>query len=174
MKTANSSLIRPLIAAALSGLLLAACASTPTVYRAQLGSPNDVGYSEYRLEAGRYRVTFQGGPGAPEAQVADYALLRAAELALRDGYDWFRIADRSTTASGYDRGPRMSVGGGSASFGRHTGVGLGLGTSFNLGPGPAFSRSIEVVFGKGPTPKDRDAYDAREVVKSVGYGRQRT
>jgi hypothetical protein len=166
--------VKPFLAAALSGLLLAACASTPTVYRAQSGAPNDVGYSEYRLEAGRYRVTFQGGPGASEAQIADYALLRAAELALRDGYDWFRIADRSTTASGYDRGPRMSVGGGSASFGRRSSVGLGVGTSFNLGPGPAFSRSIEVVFGKGPTPKDRDAYDARDVVKNVGYGRQRT
>ncbi len=174
MKTAPNHMIRPLIAAALAGLLLAACASVPTVYRAQLGSPNDVGYSEYRLEAGRYRVTFQGGPGAPEAQIADYALLRAAELAIRDGYDWFRIADRSTTSSGYDNGPRFSVGGGSASYGRHSSVGLGVGTSFNLGPGPAFSRSIEVVFGKGPTPRDRDAYDAREVVKAVGYGRQKT
>ena len=34
---------KPLLAAALSGLLLAACATTPTVYRAQLGAPNDVG-----------------------------------------------------------------------------------------------------------------------------------
>lgn len=165
---------KPLIAAALCGLLLAACASAPTVYRAQQGSPTDVGYSEYRLEAGRYRVTFQGGPGAKEAQVADYALLRAAELALRDGYDWFRIADRSTNVSGYDRGPRVSVGGGSASFGRRSSVGVGVGTSFNLGPGPAVSRSIEVVFGRGPTPRDRDAYDAREIVKTIGYGRQRT
>ena len=169
MKTA-----KPIIAAAIAALLLAACASAPTVYRAQAGAPNDVGYSEYRLEAGRYRVTFQGGPGAKEAQVADYALLRAAELAIRDGYDWFRIADRSTEVSGYDRGPRVSVGGGSASFGRRSAVGVGLGTSFNLGPGPAISRSIEVVFGKGPVPRDRDAYDAREIVKVVGYGRQRT
>ena len=169
MKTA-----KPIIAAAIAALLLAACASAPTVYRAQAGAPNDVGYSEYRLEAGRYRVTFQGGPGAKEAQVADYALLRAAELAIRDGYDWFRIADRSTEVSGYDRGPRVSVGGGSASFGRRSVVGVGLGTSFNLGPGPAISRSIEVVFGKGPVPRDRDAYDAREIVKVVGYGRQRT
>lgn len=164
---------KPLIAAVLSGLVLTACASTPTVYRAQAGAPNDIGYSEYRLEAGRYRVTFQGGPGAKEAQIADYALLRAAELALRDGYDWFRIASRSTSASGYDRGPRMSVGGGSASFGRRTSFGLGLGTSFDLGPGPSFAQSIEVVFGKGPTPRDRDAYDAREIIKTIGYGRGR-
>ncbi|MFY8209837.1 MAG: CC0125/CC1285 family lipoprotein [Caulobacter sp.] len=166
MKTA-----RPLIAAGLAALLLTGCATTPTVYRAAVGAQTEVGYSEYRLETGRYRVTFQGGAGAPEAQVADYALLRAAELALRDGYDWFRIADRSTTMSGGGSGPRLSVGGGSASFGRHSGIGVGLGTSFNLGPGPAYARSIEVVFGKGPTPRDSDAYDAREIVKVVGYGR---
>ena len=168
MKTA-----KPLIAA-LAGLLLTACATSgPTVYRAAEGPPNAVGYSEYRLEAGRYRVTFQGGAGAPEAQIADYALLRAAELALRDGYDWFRIADRAMTIAGESAGPRLSVGGGSASFGRHSGFGLGVGTSFNLGPGPSFARSIEVVFGKGPTPRDRDAYDARDIVKTIGYGRQR-
>lgn len=162
---------RPLIAAGLAGLLLAACATAPTVYRAAAGAPTAVGYSEYRLETGRYRVTFQGGPGAPEAQVADYALLRAAELALRDGYDWFRVADRSTTLSGAGTGPRLSVGGGSASFGRRSSVGVGLGASFDLGPGPAYARSIEVVCGKGPTPRDRDAYDAREIVKAIGYGR---
>ena len=164
---------KPLIAAVLSGGVRAASATTPTVYRARAAGPNDTGYSEYRLEAGRYRVTFQGGPGAKEAQIADYALLRAAELALRDGYDWFRVADRSTSASGYDRGPRMSVGGGSASFGRRTSIGLGLGTSFDLGPGPSVAQSIEVVFGKGPTPRDRDAYDAREIIKTIGYGRGR-
>lgn len=174
MKTARPLISRPLIVGALATLLLAACATTPTVYRSAEASPTAVGYSEYKLEAGRYRVTFQGGPGAPQAQIADYALLRAAELAIRDGYDWFRIADRSTSASGYDRGPRVSVGGGSASFGRHSSVGLGVGTSFNLGPGPAFSRSIEVVFGKGATPRETDAYDAREIVKVVGYGRAKT
>lgn len=165
---------RPLIAAGLAALLLAACATAPTIYRSAASSPTAVGYSEYRLEAGRYRVTFQGGAGASEAQVADYALLRAAELALRDGYDWFRIADRSTTVRGGEPGPRLSVGGGSASFGRHSGVGVGLGTSFNLGPGPVYARSIEVVFGKGATPRDRDAYDAREIVKVIGYGRAET
>ena len=165
---------KPLIALAAASLVLAACATAPTVYRAAApGAVGEIGYSEYRLEAGRYRVTFQGGPGAPENQIADYALLRAAELALRDGYDWFRVADRSTTVSGESSGPRSSVGGGSSTYGHRSSVGLGVGTSCNLGPGPAFSRSLEVVFGKGPTPRDRDAYDARDVVKQIGYGRQR-
>ena len=63
---------------------LGACATAPTVYgpatRAQ-----GVGFSEMRIEPGRYRVTFRGGPGAPIAQVSDYALLRAADLTLADG-----------------------------------------------------------------------------------------
>ncbi|OZA72087.1 MAG: hypothetical protein B7X77_12480, partial [Caulobacter sp. 39-67-4] len=64
----------------LSLALLGGCASAPTLYAAR-ATPAGVGYTEFRLEPGRYRVTFQGGPGAPVEQVSDYALLRAAELA---------------------------------------------------------------------------------------------
>jgi len=159
-----------LIALAFSTALLAACAASPTLYAPQT-APRGAGYSEYRLEAGRYRVTFQGNPGAPVNQVSDYALLRSAELALRDGYDWFRVADRVTQQTGSGRGSGLSVGGGSGSYGRHSGVGLGVGTSFNLGPGPAVSSSMEVVFGKGQPPRGADVYDARAIVRTVGQGR---
>jgi len=160
--------MRPLIALAFSAALLTACATAPTVYGPQTG-PRGAGYSEYRLEAGRYRVTFQGNPGARVNQVSDYVLLRAAELTLRDGYDWFRVADRVTQQTGSGRGSSLSVGGGSSSYGRRSSVGLG--TSFNLGPGPAVSSSVEVVFGKGPRPRDADVYDARDIVRTVGHGR---
>jgi len=154
---------------ALSLMLLSGCASAPTLYAAS-PAPNAAGYSEFRLEPGRYRVTFQGGPGAPVNQVSDYALLRAAELAVRDGYDWFRVSDRVTSSSGSGNGPRFSVGGGSSSYGRRSSVGLGVGTSFNLGPGPAVTSSLEVVFGKGPAPRDADAYVAKEIIHSIGQG----
>lgn len=163
--------MKPLIALSVAAVLLSACATTsPTLYAAQ-NAPGGAGYSEYRLEGGRYRVTFQGGPGAPEAQVADYALLRAAELALRDGYDWFRVADRSMRYPAQSRGSTLSIGGGSGSYGRRGGVGIGLGTSFNLGPGPALSSSLEVVFGKGEPPANADVYRARDVVGMIGQGR---
>ncbi|WP_419321118.1 CC0125/CC1285 family lipoprotein [Caulobacter sp. ErkDOM-E] len=155
---------------ALSLLLLSGCASAPTLYAARTASAG-VGYSEFRLEPGRYRVTFQGGPGAPVEQVSDYALLRAAELAVRDGYDWFRVSDRLTTSTGAGSGPRLSIGGGSSRYGGHSSIGLGLGTSFDLGPGPTVTSSLEVVFGRGAAPRDADVYVAQAIIRSVGYGR---
>jgi len=157
----------------LSLALLGGCASAPTLYAAR-ATPAGVGYTEFRLEPGRYRVTFQGGPGAPVEQVSDYALLRAAELAVRDGYDWFRVSDRVTSSTGAGNGPRLSLGGGSSRYGGRSSVGLGVGTSFNLGPGPAVTSSLEVVFGRGAAPRDADVYMAREIIRSVGYGRSQT
>jgi len=161
--------LKPLIALAFSAALLGACATAPTLYGPRT-TPQSSGFSEYRLESGRYRVTFRGGPGAPVEQVSDYALLRAAELAVRDGYDWFRVSDSVTESTGEGSGPRLSVGGGSSSWGHRSSVGLGVGTSFNLGGGPAVSRTIEVVFGKGARPKDADAYDARQIIDTIGRG----
>lgn len=158
---------RVLTVALIAGCLgLGACATTPTLFQAAAGA-NAVGYSDYRIEPGRYRVTFRGGPGAPIEQVADYALLRAAELALAEGYDWFRVADRFTENQP-DRGPRLGVGVGGGDFGRHSGVSLGLGTSFNLGGGPAVSSTIEVVMGHGERPRDADSYDARALRAALG------
>ncbi len=151
-------------AAALS--LLAACA-TPTTYMAAPG-PRAVGFSDYRIETGRYRVIFRGGPGAPPAQVANYALLRAAEVSLRDGFDWFRIVDKFDDRSDGGSGPRVSLGTGGASFGGRSALGVGIGTSFDLSGGPAYSRSLEVQAGKGAKPAD--GYDARDIVKVIGRG----
>ena len=121
-----------------------------------------------------FSLTVAGTPshrlsGAPAAQVADYALLRAADLALADGYDWFRVVDRYTAQSGEGGGPRVSIGAGGGSGGYRSGVGVGLGTSFNLGGGPAVVQSIEVLMGKGrPAPAGPEVYDAREVRRTVG------
>lgn len=153
------------VLAVLTALSLAACATAPTLYRPV--GPNGVGYSELRIEPDRYRVTFQGGPGAPPQQVQDYALLRAAELALANGYDWFRVVDRSTRATGYS-GSSLSVGVGGMSFGRHSAAGVGVGTGFPLSGGPSLKTSLEVLLGKGPRPPGQDVYDARGVRDSIG------
>lgn len=164
---------RTLIIAA-AALSLAACA-TPTTYAPQSGPRASVGFSDQRIETGRYRVTFTGGPGAPMAQVADYALLRAAEVSLRDGYDWFRVVERRDQRVGggrYGNGPRVNLGIGSGG-GWRSGVRVGVGTSFDLSGGPAFSRTLEVLAGRGERPRDRDVYDARDIVRVIGRGEGR-
>lgn len=163
--------MKRLILPALAALSLTACASAPTLYQPAAG-PQAVGYSEYRIESDRYRITFRGGPGAPPEQVSDYALRRAADLALANGYDWFRVSDRFIREAAPNNGPRigLGVGGGGGNYGWHGGssVGVGLGTSFNLGGGPALAATIEVMFGRGAKPAGADVYDARDIRRSLG------
>lgn len=154
-------------AAVLASLSLAACATPPTIYGPAYG-PGGIGFVDYRVEPGRYRVTFRGGPGAPPELVADYALLRAADLTLSEGFDWFTVADRFTRQDGAGGGPRLSVGAGGTDFGRRSSVGLGVGTTFNLGGGPAFAQTVEIVMGRGTPPTNADVYNAREVRRAVG------
>ncbi|HXA37742.1 MAG TPA: hypothetical protein VNW53_01970 [Phenylobacterium sp.] len=159
--------MKRLILPGLAALSLAACATPPpTAYQPAAG-PQGVGFSESRIEPGRYRVTFHGGEGAPRGQVSDYALRRAADLALADGYDWFRVTGRFVSWDRADAGPRVGLSVGGVSFGRHSAVGAGLGTAFNLGGGPALTATLEVLMGRGPKPADGDVYDARGVQRSI-------
>jgi hypothetical protein len=150
--------------ALLAALMLGACV-TPTVYAPATGR-NAVGFSEQRIQSDRWRVTYRGGGGAPAAQVQDYALLRAAELALANGYDWFRVDQRWTDQTGY-QGANLGVGVGGASFGRHSAVGVGVSQGIPLNGGPQLTAVLEVSMGKGAPPTGRDVYDAREVEKNV-------
>lgn len=158
--------MKHLILAAIACASLAACATEPTHFQPAAG-PSAVGFSELRIEPDRYRVIFQGGPGAPEAQVQDYALLRAADLALAGGYDWFRVVDRSIRQTGYG-GSSVSLGVGGMSFGRHSATGVGVGTGFPLSGGPSLQASLEVLMGRGARPSGPDVYDARGVRASIG------
>lgn len=146
-------------------LTLTAC-ETPTLYQ-PAPRPDAVGYSDYQIEPGRYRVTFQGGGGAPAAQVEDYALLRSAQVTVRDGFDWFRVVDRSGFRAPPRSGSSISVGAGTGGFGGG-GLGLGLGTAFDLSGGPAVTRSMEILAGRGPLPQGAGAYDARAVISHLG------
>ncbi|MGQ3018717.1 CC0125/CC1285 family lipoprotein [Phenylobacterium sp.] len=145
--------------------VLGGCAMAASPYGPAYG-PRGAGYSEYQIEPGRFRVTYQGGPGAPPQQVADYALLRAAELTLTQGYDWFQITDRATSGRP-GGGPRLSVGTGGGSYGGRTAIGVGVGTSMSLGGGPSAIQSLEVVMGHGQRPPDPNAYDARGVQETL-------
>ena len=151
---------------AATAVALTACQSLAP-YGAQRG-PGGQGYSEQRIERDRYRVTYSGvgDPGA----VSDYALLRAADLAVQDGYDWFEVVSRWTDGRPDSRGgvrPSLSVGGGSSRWGgyRASGVGVGLGLNVS-GPQPT-STTLEIVLGHGAKPARLDAYDARQVQQAL-------
>lgn len=158
--------MKRLVLSALAAVALAAC-STPTVYQPAAG-PRAVGYSEYRIEPDRYRVTFRSGNGAAPEQVMDLALMRAAELTLANGYDWFRVAERAMRGVGGYGGPDLSLGFGGMSFGRHTATGVGVGTGFDLSGGPQIQADLEILMGRGPKPPGLDVYDAHAVRSTLG------
>lgn len=151
--------------AAAALLLLGACATAiGTSY-----APADAkryGYSEQRVEGDRFRITFRGDGATPPEVVEDYALLRAAELAVESGYNWFRIVGRSLDAQ--DKGGvGIGAGVGTGSVGRSSavvGVGGNLGT---IGARRFFTARLEVLMGKGERPEGEDVYDARSVIQSI-------
>jgi hypothetical protein len=104
----------------------------------------------------------------PPEQVEDYALLRAAELAQANGYDWFRVIGRDV--SGEQRGGvGVGAGLGSGSYGRRSAVGVGVsGDLGTIGGKDYYTVRMETLFGKGEPPEDGDYYDAADVVARIG------
>ena len=147
-------------------LALAAC-TTPTVY-APLATPAGSGFSQTKIESDRWRVTFRGGSDAGRERVADLTLLRAAQLTLEQGYDWFRVTERYGQASP-PRGPTLSVGAGGGDYGWRGGSSFGVGVGgIPLGGGPQLAETLEIVMAKGPAPKgDPAVYDAKSVASSI-------
>lgn len=146
---------------------VAACATAgPAAY-----GPADAkgfGYQETRIESDRYRIVYQGSGDMPPEQVEDYARLRAGELALENGYDWFRVIGQNVT--GEQRGGvGLGLGAGGGSYGRSTGVGVGVsGDLGTIGGKDYFTVRMEVLFGKGEPPADGDYFNAREIVGVIG------
>ena len=151
---------------AASSLALAGCASLAP-YGAQ-GGPGGQGYSEQRIESDRFRVTYNG-VGAP-GPVADFALLRAAELTTQGGYDWFEVVQSWTDGRPGGAGgvrPSVSIGGGTSRYGGYSASGVGVGLGLDLsGPQPT-STTLEIVMGRGDKPARPSAYDARDVQSAL-------
>lgn len=161
-------MLRTLVIAAT--LALAACASTPTYTPA--ASPGGAGYSERRIEDNRYFVTYRSGTSAEADVLQDYALLRAADLTLENGRDWFWVDRR--TFEGQSRrsgGPTFGIGVGAGRWGGNTGVSGGVGVNFPLGgespTGSARSATLEIRLGEGAKPDDPNAFDARSISQNV-------
>lgn len=155
--------------AVLSIAALAACATAVgTAY-----APADAkgyGYSETRIEQDRYRITFAGDGATPPEVVEDYALLRAAELAVENGYDWFRIVGRALDEQ-EKGGVGIGAGVGTGSYGRRSGVSVGVGGDLGtVGAKRFYTARIEALFGSGEKPADdsgSEIYDARSVIETI-------
>lgn len=162
-----------ILAAAAFGL--AACATTPPALPyAAANSPTGLGYSETQIESNRYFVRYRVTSPAEVSQLEDLALLRSAELTLENGREWFWVDRRSLDQQQDARssGPRIGVGIGGGTFGRHSGGSVGVGMSFPLGnrqdAAPrARGTTFEIRFGEGPKPNDPNAYDARSTAQAL-------
>jgi hypothetical protein len=159
-------------------LTLSACA-TQTPYR-PAESRNDYGYRETQLTNDRYRVTFSGNSSTGADVTKDFALLRAGELTLQKGYDWFQLVDRKTDKdvnyqtidTGFYDPPTTSVyqrcGLTRCSTYVYTTPGFGFsGGSATTTSTTAYTSELEIVMGKKPMPKSAEAYDARELVATL-------
>lgn len=158
---------------AAAAFALAACATAAPPPYGAASSATSAGYSETQIELTRYFVTFRAPAGADAARLEDYALLRAAELTLASGREWFWVDRRTLDGQNEGRrsGPSLGIGVGGGSYGRHSGASVGVGMTFPLGQNnqgvQARGATYEIRFGEGVKPDDANAYDARSTQQAI-------
>lgn len=157
---------------------LVACSSSTTYQAAE--KRGDYGYTETALGKDRYRITFNGNSATDKETVNDYALLRAAELTLQEGYSWFHLVNRDNDSKSRTS---TSVSGGTG-FGGGTSVYQRCGllscdtvvydspNRFSGGVASSntrtsYSSSLEIKMGKGKMPDDAEAYNAQELASTM-------
>ena len=143
-------------------VLVAACASTSAYGPA--AKSGAMGYESLQIENNRFRVSYTD---TDAAKARDRALLRAAEVTLEQGAEWFEVTSSySSDESVGDRAPRSSVtiGGSSGSYGRSS-VGVGVGIGFPIGGSSSgkVTEVLEILVGSGEKPDRPNVYDARSV-----------
>ncbi|CAK9041880.1 Uncharacterized protein SCF082_LOCUS24136 [Durusdinium trenchii] len=152
--------------------LIAGCTSITPYAPADRGGQ---GYFDQKLETGKYRVTFEGNSVTDRATIENYVLFRAAEITLRDGYDYFSILDQNTETVSTFRTTGTTFGG--RGFGRRGFFyGGGFGGFGGFGANTSTTRErLSYVIGviiqaeKGDKPAERpDAYDARQLIDNLG------
>jgi hypothetical protein len=85
--------MKRLIGIAAAAIVLSACATAPVTTYQAAADLNSSGYLTAPAENGRYVVAYTGAKGMSREQVAEYALLRAAEFTAESGQEWFAVID---------------------------------------------------------------------------------
>lgn len=161
--------------AMLCALLLTACASQ-TPYAPANGS--SYGYTEQELTSDRYRVTFTGNTSTSADRVQDYALLRAAELTVQKGNDWFEVVARDQESEARSSGPgtrvtRTTVPTTQTSCGllgcttRHSSAYTGMSMETPVRERQRYVSRLEIVMGQGEPQDPNRVYNARELIESI-------
>ena len=178
------ALAGPLAATAMA---LSGCTTVTPYQPAVPGQHPGGGYSEQAMGAGRYRVTFRGNSLTARDRVEGYLLYRAAELTVRDGYDWFLIVDRLTEREastyavpdpfyhpwygngyGYWR-PSWRYSRRGAWGNWYPGSGPFWGDTVDLRTVERFEAHAEIVLRRGPVPAGEErAFVARRVMQDLG------
>ncbi len=169
----------PVLMAVAGALVLGACATSATPY--QPAGLNGVrgGYSEQRLENNRFRVSFAGNSVTDRDKVEMSLLLRAAELTVENGYDWFQTVERATDRDSrfyarpdpfyYDRyspfwGPRWRF----HNRGYWSNWDPYWGRSVDVQQVDRYEATAEIIMGRGEKPAaDTNAFTAREVIQNL-------
>ncbi|HWQ86424.1 CC0125/CC1285 family lipoprotein [Brevundimonas sp.] len=172
--------LKPVLLAATAALALSACA-TATPY-GPAGIDSRYGYSEQRVDADRYRVSFSGNSVTSREQVEMALLLRAAEITRENGYDWFATVNRAT-----DRDVRLQATPDPFYYDRYSpfwgpswryyrrgywspwGDPFWGRRDFDVREIDRYEASAEIVMGRGAKPAgDPNAFDAGEVIANLG------
>ena len=123
---------KSLIAAIVAVFFLTACVSS-TPYGPVNGG--GFGYADQRIQSDKYRVSFRGNAATRRDTVENFLLLRAAEITLANGFDYFVVEENDTEARSYF----TSIYGSSFHGGFHNGFGPFYGgRGFGRGFGPGF------------------------------------
>jgi hypothetical protein len=147
-------------------LALAACAAMPTTYHPQ-ASLNGDGYRDAPIESDRYRVDFRGNIDTPRSLVEEYLLYNAAEVTVNSGHDFFYVVNSNTdTRTRYDGYVDPDFGGGA--FGGYGYPGWYGGASFSETANNSYDATATILVGTGKRPNDPNAYDAHDVLKTLG------
>ena len=102
------------------------------VYQAA-GPQGGVGYSTTALENGRYVVTYTGDTRMKKDQVANFALLRAAEFTQEKGFEWFAVI--GSTVREVEAGSSDDLAGRTGNFMGHESASGGAGSDLKAGAG---------------------------------------
>jgi len=127
------------------------------------------GYTETQLDENVFRVSFRGNGYTRRERVADFTLLRSAELSLENGYTYFSIVDANSSISNstyttpttsYTSGNAYSTG--NYAYGSATTTTTG-GQTYNISK-PSSSNTI-VCFKEKPS--NLFTYNAKFIYKNI-------